>query len=46
MESELDDEEDDESDSEDENKGEPASNAYLSNSISLPLIDLPIYAKG
>ena len=46
MESELDDEEDDEIDSEDEDEGEPASDAYLSSSFSLPLVDLPISREG
>ena len=46
VESELDDEEDDQSDSEDEDEGEPASDAYLSDSISLPFVNLPISRKG
>ena len=46
MESELDDVEDDESNSENEGEGEPANDAYLSNSISLPLVDLLISREG
>ena len=46
MEIELNDEEDDESGLEDEDEGESVSNAYLSTSTSLSLVDLPISREG
>ena len=42
MERELVEEKDERKDSESEDEGEPASDAFLSMSTSLPLIDLPI----